>query len=133
VSDLNTLNGPDWAESIPLLLSGRSYAERVEWAGTGALLLAHCYTRYLGDLNGGQLLQRCLVQSFGPDFKAVAFSRFPEIEDLETFRTTYRRSLDRAGSRLADVEDVVAEAAVAFRLNIQLSIEVGSVCLGSPA
>jgi heme oxygenase len=31
--------------------------------GDGTRLIAHAYTRYLGDLSGGQILQRLLARS----------------------------------------------------------------------
>jgi len=133
VSDLEALSGSDWTTSVPLLTSGQRYAARVEWAGTGALLIAHCYTRYLGDLNGGQLLRQHLVRRFGANFQALAFSRFPEIPDLTVFGAAYRQSLNRAGSRLSDVEGVIAEAVVAFDLNIAVSLEVDAFLRRSPA
>ena len=43
-------------------------------------------------------------------------------------RIAVRQNLDRAGRGLSDVAGVVEEAAVAFELNIQLSLEVGSWC-----
>lgn len=124
IADLINLNGSDWAASLPLLPSGERYAARVEWAGHSEMLLAHCYTRYLGDLYGGRVLARRIMTRFGPDFRAVAFLTFPDIQDVDAFCESYRRNLDRAVSSLPDVEGVVEEAAVAFTLNIRLSLEV---------
>ena len=125
-ADLEDLSGHGWVASLPLLPAGETYAARVEWAAHGALLIAHCYTRYLADLNGGALLRQRLTHSFGADFRALAFHGFPEIQDLASFRGRYRASLDRAGERLADDTAVVEEAAVAFEMNIQLSLEVNA-------
>ena len=124
VADLRALEGSDWAESLPLLTSGRRYAERIAWAGHSELLIAHCYTRYLGDLNGGRVLMRRILTRFGPDFPAIAFVTFPGIPDLDEFQAAYRRDLDSAGVHLADSLGVVEEAAIAFQLNIDLSREV---------
>lgn len=123
-ADLDDLAGPDWTTSVPLLSSGARYAARVVWAGDRPILIAHCYTRYLGDLNGGRRLGQRLMQQFGEASRALAFTSYPEIQDLDGFRIAYRRDLDRAGEGLADLEAVVEEAAVAFELNIQLSLEV---------
>jgi len=120
------MTGPAWAWSFPVLPSADRYAARITAAQGGGLLIAHCYTRYLGDLNGGQLVARRLVRQFGPGFRALAFSRFPAIEDLAACRATYRASLDRAGEALDDAEPVIEEAAAAFELNIALSIEVAA-------
>jgi heme oxygenase len=86
--DLASLAGPGWAARLPLLPSGERYATRVAWAGRGhsALLIAHAYTRYLGDLNGGRILRRRLVRLFGPDFRAVAFT---ELDGTASPREAY--------------------------------------------
>lgn len=122
-SDLKALCGEGWGSSLPLLPAGERYQQQVVAAahGTGARLIAHAYTRYLGDLNGGQFLRRLLAQSLalGPDM--LSFYDFPAIEDPEEFKLQYRTALDRAGSELGVVDDVLDEAMVAFALNIELS------------
>jgi heme oxygenase len=124
VSDLGELAGPDWATALPLLSSGEDYAARVELAATGGGLIAHCYTRSLGDLNGGQILRHRLMQTFGPTFQAHAFTTFPDIPDPREFSQAYRVSLDRAGDCVPDWGSIVNEAAIAFTMNIHLSVEV---------
>lgn len=123
VADLGWLAGANWLESLPLLPAGERYASRIDRAGAGALLIAHCYTRYLGDLIGGQIMGRRLVRLFGPGCPALGFTAFPAIQDLRGFAQSYRAALDRAGEHLADQAPVVEEAAVAFQMNIALSQE----------
>jgi len=124
VADLTHLAGPDWAAALPLLPAGERYGGRVEWAGAGAMLIAHCYTRYLGDLNGGPIIGRRLARSFGGDASALAFTVFPAIADVRGFAAAYRARLDRAGAALPDIAPVVEEAVIAFQLNIEVSQEV---------
>ena len=64
-SDLVALCGAHWSHDIPLLAAGDLYARRIAKAaeGDGTRLIAHAYTRYLGDLSGGQILQRLLARS----------------------------------------------------------------------
>lgn len=121
IADLDELIGADWPAILPLLPSAETYAARVMLARGGPLLIAHCYTRYLGDLNGGQLLARRLQLLFGRSFSALRFTDFP---DADTLRRTYRDRLDDAGRLLADPASVVEEAAVAFQLNIDLSLDL---------
>jgi heme oxygenase len=121
IADLEDLSGSDWSTTLPLLPSAQKYAARVEWAVTTGMLIAHCYTRYLGDLNGGQLLARRLRHLFGPNFAALRFTEFPDVGSL---RAAYRDQLDRVGERLCDPDLVIEESAVAFRLNIELSLEI---------
>jgi heme oxygenase len=125
-ADLRVLAGPDWPDALPLLPSGQRYASRIIWAGAGAgeRLVAHAYTRYLGDLNGGQAFRQRLIRRFGPEFHATAFTEFPEIPKLAGFIAEFRAALDDVGDVIADPECVLEEAAVAFRLNIQISEDV---------
>jgi heme oxygenase (biliverdin-producing, ferredoxin) len=124
-ADLVALIGPKWSDRVPLLPSGDRYAARVKWAGAGdgGKLIAHAYTRYLGDLSGGQILRRRLTQQFGPGFP-MAFTEFPMISELAAFGAAFRAALDRAASHVADEAPVLQEASIAFELNIELSQEV---------
>jgi heme oxygenase len=120
--DLEMLAGPDWPRTIALLPEGMRYAEVVTAAGIGAghRLLAHAYTRYLGDLSGGQAIGRLLGRSLGMGEEALSFYRFAAIEDQDAFKRDFRRALD-AASPLVDGAAVLEEAVAAFELNIALS------------
>src|SRR6195952_4929581 len=65
-ADLRALCGGDFA-GIALLPAGEAYARRIAEAaeGNGDRLIAHAYTRYLGDLSGGQILKRLLAKKPG--------------------------------------------------------------------
>jgi heme oxygenase len=131
-SDLAALAGPDWPDRLVLLDPGHRYGERVAAAAQagGARLVAHAYVRYLGDLNGGQVVRRLLAESLGLDERALAFYAFPAIPDLPAFRAAYRRAVDLAAA--GEREVVVDEALAAFRLNIELSEAVREAAAGSP-
>lgn len=120
--DLDVLAGPDWPRTIELLPEGKRYADVVTAAGIGAGhgLLAHAYTRYLGDLSGGQVIGQLLGRSLGMTEEALSFYRFAAIEDPDAFKREFRRALDAAGP-LVDGASVVDEAVTAFELNIALS------------
>jgi len=124
VADLRGLAGPDWSRRLPLLESGAAYAARVAEAATppGARLIAHAYTRYLGDLSGGQILRRRL----GATIAATSFLEFPGLADTAKAAADIRAALDSAGTGLSDLETVVDEATIAFQLNIQLSHDVAA-------
>ena len=57
--------------------------------------------------------------------------------DLVSFREEYRQAINRYGAAIADIGPLVAEAALAFRLNIALSetvmqcVRFGAVRKGS--
>ena len=125
-SDLVALAGSDWTERLPVLPAAEAYAERIAEVseGDGSRLIAHAYTRYLGDLNGGQIVRRLLEKTMrlGPD--ELAHYDFSAIGDAATLKTDYRDALERAGAAAPDPAAVVEEGAVAFTCNIALSMEV---------
>ena len=124
-SDLDRLAGPDWVSRLPLLPAGACYVRRVEAAGLngGSLLIAHAYTRYLGDLSGGRIMRRRLAGLFGPDSDAMAFTDFPALASPDEFAVFFRNVLNRACD-LPDQDRVAGEAVRAFQLNIRLSRSV---------
>lgn len=102
-----------------------AYRARVEAAGAwGGLLAAHHYTRYLGDLSGGQAIGRILDRTFELDGRGVAFYDFPEIPKPKPYKDGYRARLDALGLSEAEVARVVDEVKVAFRLNQALFAEL---------
>jgi len=123
ITDLETLAGAAWWRDLPLLPAGREYAARIAHAAADdpALLIAHAYVRYLGDLNGGRLLKKRLARYEWLPAGAVAFYEFPEISDISGFIAAYRAAIDRAAALLPSCAGVIAEAAIAFRLNIAVS------------
>jgi heme oxygenase len=127
-SDLSALCGGSWIHDVPLLAVGERYAGRVALAaeGDGSRLIAHAYTRYLGDLSGGQILQRLLARSLELRPVELSFYDFPGYADLGALKAEYRNSLERAGARVTDPLAIVEEGAIAFSLNIDLSCAVQS-------
>lgn len=125
-SDLEALFGEGWRDGLPVLPVADRYARRITAVGNNAPagLIAHAYTRYLGDLNGGRVLRGRLARSLGLDASALAFYRFSHVADRATFIARYRQSIDQAGTEIADPVAVVEEAMTAFKLNIDLSCAV---------
>lgn len=124
--DLEALCGPAWQSALPLLPAGTRYARQVASAagGDGARLIAHAYTRYLGDLHGGQILRRILARSLGLGAQGLSFYDFPAIADADAFKIDFRAALDLAGVEIDDFAGVVDEAACAFEHNIAVSTAV---------
>ncbi len=125
-SDLVELYGQRWQQDLPLLVAGKAYAGRVAEAadGDGTRLIAHAYTRYLGDLSGGQILRRLLMRSLALRSSQLSFYDFPNFSDLEALKAEYRLALNTAGANAPDSEPIVEEGAFAFSLNIALSCAV---------
>ena len=103
-----------------------AYRERVSAAGEwGGLLAAHHYTRYLGDLSGGQAIGRIIDRAFELGGAGTAFYAFPEIPKPKLFKDGYRARLDALDLTPAEVDRVVDEVKVAFRLNQAIFTELG--------
>lgn len=124
-ADLGTLFGPDWFRLLPMLPVGAEYGRRVAAAAEhgGVRLIGHAYTRFLGDLNGGEVLKRLLTVALG-DACGLTFYEFPAIAGRVEFAEEYRAAIDIAGTEIEASEPAVEEAAVAFELNIRLSEQV---------
>lgn len=122
-ADVEALEGPGWRNTLTLLPEAVCYAEAIAQAGSGdgAGLIAHAYTRYLGDLSGGQIMQGVLAKNLGLGAGELAFYRFDGIADIATFKAEYRINLDRAGAIVVDPARVLHEASEAFRHNMAVS------------
>jgi heme oxygenase len=104
-----------------------AYRERLEAAAAwGGLLAAHHYTRYLGDLSGGQAIGRILDRTFDLGGHGVAFYDFPAIPKPKPYKDGYRARLDALGLSAAESDRVVDEVKVAFRLNHALFAELAA-------
>jgi heme oxygenase len=127
-SDLVELHGRHWSHDIPLLAAAEHYASRIAHAaeGDGTRLIAHAYTRYLGDLSGGQILRRLLARSLSLRPSQLSFYDFPQVSDLDTLKADYRRTLDEVGALAPDRDAVIEEGAMAFSHNIALSRAVSA-------
>jgi heme oxygenase (biliverdin-producing, ferredoxin) len=133
-SDLMALCGERWSQHVPLLAAGELYAKRITKAAEsdGTRLIAHAYTRYLGDLSGGQILQRLLSRSLELQPSELSFYDFPRFSDLDALKSDYRQALDQAGTFAADPQIVVEEGAIAFALNIDLSCAIKAMLSSGP-
>jgi heme oxygenase (biliverdin-producing, ferredoxin) len=103
---------------VPLLPQGAAYAERVGVAGEA--LIAHAYVRYLGDLNGGPVLQRCLTHNLDAPLPRLLFNDYPGTADRAAFTRDYRATLDRV-VQAREWEPILRETLIAFEMTIALS------------
>jgi heme oxygenase len=103
-----------------------AYTDRVlDARGWGGLYAAHHYTRYLGDLSGGQAIGRILDREFGLDGRGIAFYDFAAIPKPKPYKDAYRARLDGIGATPQEKQRVVEEVKVAFGLNQALFTELG--------
>lgn len=103
-----------------------AYADRLRAAGAwGGLLVAHHYTRYLGDLSGGQVIGRMLQRTYDlPEGQGVAFYEFSAIPKPKPYKDRYRAALDALALDPSSIDRVVDEVKVAFRMNQALFAEL---------
>lgn len=91
------------------------------------LFVAHHYTRYLGDLSGGQAIGRILARTFElADDEGIAFYRFDAIPKPKPYKDEYRASLDALPLTDRDEQRVVDEVKVVFGLNGALFEELSA-------
>ena len=126
-TDLAHLVGPGWRTEIRPLASTAAYAARVgeaaSWAGG---YVAHHYTRYLGDIAGGQVIRRLLEKKFGLDQAGTMFYHFDELGSAPAFRDRYRAKLDTAPWSEEERARVINETAVAFECNVAVFDELAT-------
>ncbi|WP_235518466.1 heme oxygenase (biliverdin-producing) [Cellulomonas sp. Leaf334] len=125
--DLAHLYGAGWRTEIRVLPATAAYADRLaETADSLPRYAAHAYTRYLGDLSGGQIIKRMLQRHYGFTSEGIAFYDFPQIHKLKPFKDVYRERLDALPLDGAARAAVVEEARLAFRLNADVFGELGA-------
>lgn len=119
--DLAHLRGPRWRSTLSALPATRAYADRVrecaeDWPGG---YVAHHYTRYLGDLSGGQVVRDRAERTWGFARKGdgVRFYVFDDIANPAAFKRGYRELLDAVAADELERQRIVAECRRAFDLN----------------
>lgn len=125
--DLAFYYGSDWQAQIKDTPAVKAYVGRIAWLAENwpAGIAAHHYTRYLGDLSGGQMIKRMVQKSFGLGGNdGVAFYEFPEITDIPAFKDSYRAGMDALPLGEGEAQRMVDEANRAFELNIDLFSEL---------
>lgn len=121
-SDLEFLVGSDWRDRILPLSATQAYVDRLETVASksAGAFVAHHYTRYLGDLSGGQFIKTVLQRHYGFGTNGVGFYIFSEVADPSEFKSVYRSQLDAAPWTDAQKEDVVDEVLLAYAMNTAL-------------
>lgn len=122
IADLEFLVGDDWRQQIEPLPTTIEYADRIREVAAGwpGGYVAHHYTRYLGDLSGGQVIHRRMRKLFGFDTGGVRFYMFDDIPDPAAFKDQYRVRLDAAAWDEGEQERVIDEVVRAYRFNTAL-------------
>lgn len=120
--------GPHWQEIIPCTPATQHYVKRLHEVGRThpELLVAHAYTRYLGDLSGGQVLKKIAQKAMAlpSSGEGLAFFTFPNIDSPTKFKQLYRARMNTLEMTPEVKHRVTEEAKTAFLLNIELFEEL---------
>ena len=134
--DLIYFYGDNWNSKIKPLPATIDYMNRLQNVADNdpILLLSHAYTRYLGDLSGGRVLQRVARKALqlkdktmknGVVLSGLDFYDFQHIPNPKSFKNDYRRALDNLDFLTeSQTLRLVGEANVAFVLNMRVFEEL---------
>jgi heme oxygenase len=120
-SDLSYYFGPNWKDQVVPSAATKEYVARIHQiaAADPELLVAHLYTRYIGDLSGGQILKKIAQNAMNlSDGEGTAFYEFDQIPDEKTFKNNYRQAMDSLPIDETKADLIVDEANDAFGKNM---------------
>jgi len=127
--DLDFLHGGDWRERLAVVPAASLYVRHLVQidAHSPELLVAHGYVRFLGDLNGGQVLRRIVADSLRLDGgSGTAFYEFGSRDAVAALAQAYRAGLDSVDCGELSAAALVAEAKLAFQLHGMLFDELAA-------
>jgi len=126
-ADMAFFYGPEWKATVKPTSATTKYVSRIEEiaASDPELLIAHQYTRYVGDLFGGQVMGGMASRSLSlENGEGVKFYRFDKIPDVKAFIEEWYAALNRLGLPEEKQRAVLDEANRVFGLNILLLEEL---------
>jgi heme oxygenase len=121
--DLEFYYGENWHDDIHASEEGKQYCDRIRNVAVlePALLVAHAYVRYMGDLSGGQRLKSIIRSALElPTDRGTGlydFDRIPTAEAKREVKVRYRNALDSLPVDDSLAQQIVDEANRAFQLN----------------
>jgi len=125
--DLRYYYGVNWQTVVEPSQATEAYVQRIrEISDTEPeLLVAHSYTRYLGDLSGGQILKGIAQRAMNMSGReGVAFYEFDDITDEKAFKNTYRQAMNDLPIDEVMADRIVEEANAAFGMNMAVFNEL---------
>lgn len=126
--DLDHLVGPRWREELEPLPATAAYAARIDECARDwpAGYVVHHYTRYLGDLSGGQIIGKTAAQLWNLTHRGdgVRFYVFDAVTNPAAFKREYRALLDRLPLDDLERRRVLDEGKQAFAMNTAMFHEL---------
>lgn len=132
--DLEYFYGAEWRNKLRPSSAAQEYVDRVLEVAEEKpyLLIAHQYTRYLGDLFGGQMMGGMATRSLDlKDGQGVDFYTFEEIPKAVDFITEWYTLLNELDLTDAQKVEIVDEANLVFSLNIGILEELDGSAAGA--
>lgn len=117
VHDLEVLGGTVNAEPLPETARYVAELQRIGRDHDIPALIAHHYTRYLGDLAGGQVIGRMMARHYGVAADGLTFYEFPHIPKNKVYRDGYRAALDSLELAADEEQRLLTAATDAFAFN----------------
>ncbi|TIB98093.1 hypothetical protein E3Q17_03158 [Wallemia mellicola] len=120
----------------------QTYRERIASAN-GLQLASHAYVRYLGDLSGGQIIQRKLGKAYMLEqLDAKQFYDFPPLDpsqeypanaaEVKNIKNWFRKSLDIIAQSVEEKQILIDEASKAFIFNSDMFIDLEKHSVTTP-
>ena len=125
--DLEFYYGNNWLDQIKISDSAQSYVNRIRLVANESpeLLVGHHYTRYIGDLSGGQILKKIAKKALnlrGDD--GLNFYEFKLIADEKLFKKSYSETLNKLPIDQKIADNIIDEANEAFAYNMNMFREL---------
>lgn len=125
--DMTYYFGSSWRSTVQPSPATQEYAGRVREVAEKEpyLLIAHMYTRYLGDLFGGQMMGGMARRSLSlDDERGTSFYTFGEIPQTKPFIEEWYQVLNELELSAEQKQMIVDEANLVFALNIKVFDEL---------
>ncbi|KAL6102933.1 hmox2 [Pungitius sinensis] len=126
--DLEYFYGPDWRNQVSCTQATQRYVDRIHQVGQEApvLLVAHAYTRYMGDLSGGQVLKKVAQRAMKlpSTGEGLEFYQFDGIHSAKAFKQLYRSRMNELDLDMETKKRLVDEAVKAFQFNMEVFEEL---------
>ena len=123
--DLRYYYGVMWRDKIEPSQATKNYVKRIQVIAqqTPYLLVAHHYTRYMGDLSGGQILASITKKALNLTTEGLKFYEF-DIPNMKEYKDKYRQTLNDLNMSEVQTSMLIDEANYAFKLNMLLFDEL---------
>ncbi|MEU7143847.1 biliverdin-producing heme oxygenase [Nocardia sp. NPDC046473] len=126
--DLAHLIGPHWRDELAPLPATVAYTDRIDECARDwpAGYIAHHYTRYMGDLSGGQIVRDTAERLWNLPHRGdgVRFYVFDAVANPAAFKREYRALLDRLPLDDLERRRVLDEGQRAYSMNTAVFMEL---------